>query len=43
MTFLQALDNKFNKFYGDEKDLQILNNIKIINIIPCESKQRKKI
>lgn len=40
MNFLQVLNDKFDDFYADPIDLQILNNIEIISIELCKSKQR---
>ena len=40
MLFLDVLNKRFNPFFGDEEDLNILKNIKVIEIQECQSKQR---
>lgn len=40
MSFLEVLNKRFNPFFGDKEDLDILDNIKIKEIQLCQSKQR---
>lgn len=42
MNFLTLLNIKFGNFYADDKDLEILNNLEVISVVECESKQRYK-